>query len=475
MKKKFLSLIGILGLSAALVGCNGDDQAAGDGEKDKDPEANAPEAVEELPEKDFGGMTLTWAAPWLREIDPNASEIMEKWNDRIEMLEEKWNFTFESKEIGWDDYVGNYIRTTLAGDPVGDIVYLLTPNFYPNLVDNGIVYPVSDVGVIDYNDPKWVKSATEASKYKGKTYSLKAGTASTISTRDGIFWNKTLFDELGLPNLYELYENGEWTWDKLVEVAEMATKDTNNDGETDIYGFASENLPWKLIYSNGYESIIKNDDGIDINMNDDRVIEALEFYQDFSQNKSNVLRDWFEGANWDFRYTEFANGTIGMVSGEWWIAGSYLTEGRMQDEYGFLPFPSGPSNDTPISYGYEESLEVMLATVENPEDKVFIWDAINDIGTEEDWSRWLREEYEGTAGDEESVEYAMMLNDNTKINLIRGFENINTIFNDFFSQIASGATTVQSGLEAIDPQIQAELEDFKNNGVDLGIEEESAE
>ncbi|MNP69644.1 hypothetical protein D3C76_1657680 [compost metagenome] len=69
----------------------------------------------------------------------------------------------------------------------------------------------------------------------------------------------------------------------------------------------------------------------------------------------------------------------------------------------------------------------------------------------------------------------MMLNDKTKTNLIRGFDNINTIFNDFFSKLSSGETTVQSGLEAIDPQIQAALEDFKKNGVDLGIEEEAQE
>src|SRR5699024_8516971 len=264
--------------------------------------------------------------------------------DRIKELEEAWNFKYESKEIGWDDYVGNYIRTTLAGDPVGDIVYGLTPFVYPNLVDNGIVYPVSDFDIIDYEDIKWNTTAAKASEYKGKKYSLAPN---GISTRDAIWWNKTLFDELGLPDLYELYENGEWTWEKLVEISEMATKDTDNDGEIDIYGFAGENLAWKFIYANGYESIIKRDDGIDIDMNDARVTEALEFYQDLNVNHGKVMREWYDGAEWDFRYKDFANGMIAMVSAEWWVSNSYFKD-AMQDEYGMVPFPTGPSHDEPV-------------------------------------------------------------------------------------------------------------------------------
>src|SRR5690606_12010702 len=105
-------------------------------------------------------------------------------------------------------------------------------------------------------------------------------------------------------------------------------------------------------------------------------------------------------------------------------------------------------------------------------EKVMIWDAIWDIGTEEDWENWLIEDFEGSAGDAETVDYALMLNEHTKTNLIRGFDDIDTIFNDFFSELASGSTTVQTGLEAITPQVDAALEDFQKHGVDLGIEDE---
>ncbi|KYG35278.1 ABC transporter substrate-binding protein [Alkalihalobacillus trypoxylicola] len=472
MRNKLLA-IALLSLFCILAACNDSSEETASNEGEGEPvEENTPVATEELADYDFEGMTLKVGAPNDRSIDPTINERLERTAAKIEELQEKWNFNYEVVEVGWDDWVGNYIRSTLAGDPVADIVHVLSPALYPNLISNGIVYPVSDLGVIDYDDVKWSESSKEASEFEGKYYSL---TPNGVTMRDAIFWNKTLFDDLGLPDLYELYENGEWTWEKMMEIADMATRDTNNDGETDIFGFAAENLAWKFIYSNGHESITKMNDGIEINMNDQKVIEALEFYQSATTDYGHTIRDWYEGAEWFFRYSDFADGIVAMVSAEWWVPGSYWTDGRMQGEYGMVPFPTGPSNDTPVSYGYEAAYDVLLATAEHPEEKVKIWDAIHEIGTEEDWERWIRNDFEATAGDRETVDYALMLNDHTRTNLIRGFDSINTIFNDFFGQISSGETTVQSGLESIEPQIQGALDDFKSEGMDLGIDEDEEE
>lgn len=476
MSNKLKFLTSLFATTLLLAACGNGDTAA-ENESSDDPVDETGEVVEETPEEelpdyDFGGLTLKVGAPYDRTIDPNADEKSERLAERIAFLEEEWNFNYEVVEVGWDDYVGQYVRSTLAGDPIADIVYILSPNLYPSLISNGIVYPVSDHDVIDYDDVKWSQTAKEASEYEGDYYSLLPNGA---DTRDGIFFNKTLFDELGLPDLYELYENGEWTWEKMFEVAEQATRDTDNDGETDIYGFAAENLAWKLIYSNDFESINKTDDGIEIDLNDERVIEALEFFQTVGSNHSDSIRDWQDGDEWNFRYTDFADGNIAMVSAEWWVTYNYWTDGRMQGEYGMVPFPTGPSNDESVSYGYEATYDVMLATVEQPEEKLIIWDAIHNIGTEEDWERWISSDIESNAMDRETVDYALMLNDNTRINLIRGFDTINTTINEFFGQLSSGETTVQSGLEAIQPQIEAAVADFESDGIELDYEEEPEE
>ena len=428
-------------------------------------------AVADLEDRDYGGLTFTWAGPVLRDINPEESEVKELWFNRIKELEEKWNFKFVSKTLS-GDFIGNYIRTTLAGDPVGDIVYINTPSFFPSLPENGIAYPISDLDVVDLDDPKWVQSARRASEYKGKTYSVRPGSAETIAPRDGIFWNKTLFENLGLPNLYELYENGEWTWEKMMEIADIATRDVDNDGEVDIYGLLGYYLPWDFIYSNGGEAVSQTKDGIEVNLNDLKTTEALEFYQTVYKDYSHVfIPEDVEGIG-------FAEGNLAMMVYEWWIADWSFAHGKMDDNYGYLPFPSGPSNENPenpVSFGMTESLEIMLATVNKPKEKLEIWDEITNIGTAEDWERWTRESYEAGADDAESVEFAQLLEKNIKTNLIYGFADLRKVITDLFTEIKEGSTTVQSGLEAIDPQIKAAISEFKEHGVDLGISEEEIE
>jgi len=61
-----------------------------------------------------------------------------------------------------------------------------------------------------------------------------------------------LFDRLGLPDPYMLQENGDWTWEKFAEIAQMATRDEDGDGENDLWGLAIQghNLYSPLILSN---------------------------------------------------------------------------------------------------------------------------------------------------------------------------------------------------------------------------------
>lgn len=428
--------------------------------------------VEDLPDYDFGGLTLKIGAPWDRTIDPNASERNEMLYDRVEMLEEKWNFTLEAVELGWDNYLEQYITSTLAGDPVADIVYILSPDLFPSLISNGIIYPVSDLDVIDYDDMHWSNIAKDASEYQGKYYSVTPN--GVDNNRGGIFWNKTLFDELGLPSLYELHENGEWTWEKMMEIADQATSDIDNDGETDIFGFASQDrdLAWQLMYTNGHTPIVKTSNGIEMDISSPAAIEALEFYENVFMNYDHAIREWQEGDEWNYLFTEFANGNIAMISAEWWVSWNYFTDGRMQDVYGMVPYPTGPSYDQPVSVGREVTFDVMLATVEQAEEKLIIWDAIQNIGTEEDWERWMQTGIEANAQDRETVEVVKLLNENAEVNLILGFSDINQAMNSFFEELASGETTVQSGLEAIDEQVQVLIEEFTTEGIDLDVEEE---
>jgi ABC-type glycerol-3-phosphate transport system substrate-binding protein len=79
---------------------------------------------------------------------------------------------------------------------------------------------------------------TAACRFGDKTYGVSPY---PIGTAVGVFYNKDLLkqycDEY---DLYELFVKDEWTMDKFTQLITQCTVDINEDGKTDIYGFASD-------------------------------------------------------------------------------------------------------------------------------------------------------------------------------------------------------------------------------------------
>jgi len=84
-----------------------------------------------------------------------------------------------------------------------------------------------------------------------------------------------------------LQENGDWTWEKFAEIAQMATRDEDGDGENDLWGLAIQghNLYSPLILSNNANIINFDENGRAIYALDDpNAIEALQFFEDLHNN-----------------------------------------------------------------------------------------------------------------------------------------------------------------------------------------------
>jgi ABC-type glycerol-3-phosphate transport system substrate-binding protein len=94
---------------------------------------------------------------------------------------------------------------------------VLQPNWAVALLDQRLLYPVSDGKRVSFSDTKpveWNKDVTSAFTFNGKAYAFSVGYG-TSQHASGVFFNKRLFQETGLnPNLpYDMQKNGIWTWD----------------------------------------------------------------------------------------------------------------------------------------------------------------------------------------------------------------------------------------------------------------------
>ena len=443
------------------------DVASNDGAAD-----DASEETPQEPEYDFGGRVLRIGSYYDMTPNPEDSALEALLAERIAFVEENYNCKIEFVVL--DDYVTEYVTSVLAGDPVVDIGYHITSRVLPSLIEGGIVYPVSDLNNIDLTDYKWRPDVTEAGYYKGKNYTFLL---KDPEIRYGIFWNKTLFGQNGLPDLYELVEKDEWTWEKFKEIAAAANKDTDSDGTVDIHGFACrENLSWCYLYSNGAYACEKTDTGIDVDLSDPSVVEALTALQDFTTTVDyrNAI-DW-STEGWDAMITGFRDGDTMMLLEEFWVSYAYFNsdENPMSDDWGWVPFPKGPSATDWSCYGKENGCRVILNGVEDPEEGALIYDLITDIAdTNEEWDNLMEDVLEGWANDAKTVELVTYINDNklSVLNAINGFGTLNSAIGEMVGKVTSGEMTPQTALDTYQSQIDAAIADLENYDYDAEMQE----
>ncbi|MBP5197580.1 MAG: extracellular solute-binding protein [Lachnospiraceae bacterium] len=477
MKKKLMALLLAGVMAVATVGCGGKQAASTDTPANDSTETvvNGEGNVEETeaptssePSYDFGGRVVRIGSYYDMTPDPSQNEFSRAYAERIKFVEDNYNCKIEFVNLG-EDYEKAYITSVLSGTPVCDVGYILTYRLLPSLIEGGIAYPISDLGVIDFNAPQYSKPVTEACTYEGKVYALAQTSA---ECRYGIFYNKTLFERYNLPDLYDLYKAGEWNWAKFKEVALAGNQDLDGDGEYDVHGFNHRlHLAWNYLASNGADAVKKTDNGVELALETPEAMEALEAYADFMQTVPHLggwLGDW-QSQIWDFR-----DGNSCMCLEEWWIAPEYLDE--MEDSWGFVPFPIGPNGKEYVSYGKESSPLMMLNGIENPEEVAQIMDLIyQSFEDEEGWNDAIEAKFEADADDAHAVEVVMDLMNKVSISPILGFTDLDSLVNEMLQTIEWGQNTPQNAIEAYRSALDAAIEDIKTHDYAGDLQAEIAE
>lgn len=444
--KQILALASGLALIASFAaGC-----------KPKDPNVSgSSEGSSQEQSYDFKGRTFKIGAWW--DIAPveGRSVQEDKYIERIKQVEEDYNCKVEFVTV--TDTDKTYVSTTLAGDPVVDIAVALSYNILPGYIQGGIAYPLSDLKAFNFDDYKWNQSVRNFSTFDGKVYAMDL---KSPDPRFGVFYNKTLFEEYGYPDLQELYGKGEWDWNKFLEVAKSIKWDTNGDNEVDIYPVSGEYFLWNFIYSNGGNVVDRTSKAaVAQNFDDPKVIEAMEFGAKF---QSEVKMFPGDGD------TQFRDGTVAMAVLEWWRSGNYYTKDgtrQMFDNYSWVPFPKGPSADKYYSYGKEISPFFMLKTTKNPEDVAVVFNAITNYAeSDSDWDEWLEVKAEIQADDSATVKNVvdMVNSGNIVVNPLQGFTDLFNLVNEMFDKVSNSELTPQVALEQYDSAIKKAVEDANN-------------
>lgn len=384
--KKVIALLTAASMTLGLAACggtgngteNGDDknsqkdnsensQGGSDTEGENSEDTYDPYTIQINPatgEKwDLGGMEIIIRDWWSsgEPVDESTlsgyQKAQYKWR---KWAQETYNFTIKEQAIsGWGDvFTDLEAYATTGGDENN---YIFTMRFAGELISQmnaGLYYDLSTITSVDFNADKWDPTVKEFGTVNGKTYAMRR---MSHEPRTGVYFNKRILRENGYDpqEIYTLQANREWTWDKFEEYVQALTKDTNNDGVMDQYGFLEGNsLRGSAIASNGGNLVGRDENGkYYLEAESENTLEALTWAQHMIDDYNYPNPDE-TGENWAYFWDVFKSGGAAFMVQQEYAAGQDLSD--MEDEFGFVAFPMGPKETSYVDL-MQDNIHVLPA------------------------------------------------------------------------------------------------------------------
>ena len=232
------------------------------------------------------------------------------------------------------------ILPALTGSEPPDVLVLSGGDLVKSYYKEGLVDDLNSAiatGGIDLND--FFDAPLNQCRSGDKILCLPWGT-----DMYALFWNKDLFEAAGLDP-----ETPPATMEELAEFADKLTK-VAPDGSLEQIGFLPD-MGWDHsdLYINMYGGFWYNEDGTQMTVNSQPVLDALTWQQQF-YNKYGVDNVMAFSSGWADTYMSadypFYTGKLAMyVDGEWMTGPNFINAFKPEASYGVAPFP--PPADHP--------------------------------------------------------------------------------------------------------------------------------
>lgn len=326
-------------------------------------------------------------------------EIAEKKFDNVKRIEEKYGLKFYWNNLTYTGVQESINTSILAGTPDCELYLVETSMGVPAQV-NGLAVDLKKVLPADADVFTDQKIVSYLDLGDGKVCILKRVEAqSAVEATYPLGFNLQMLQRNNLEDPRDLWERGEWTWDKFNEYCKVLTQDTDGDGQTDQYGYCGYTYETfeQLMMSNGASVATGKTQTLD----SPEVGEALQQMANmYTVDKVCYPYD-FEGSPSDTMRKQYTQGNIGFFPIAAWIESDcddYDWEG---DGSAILPFdvayvrwPVGPSGNKDTNFAKNSTsgeYYIIPAGVAEPEK---VYNFLYDLWDWDNGSTELRDSYE---------------------------------------------------------------------------------
>lgn len=293
-------------------------------------------------EVDFGGRTVTIIRGGL------PSE------ERLAEAEELFNVKIEALRIESPDVMTARI---MSGDSTMDIIRMPHRQGYFQLVSSGMLMPVGDMLPVEHYEALSVADRYTIEKlvYEGALYGFGSHHGLHNGSMMLMAYNKTILENNNQPDPYELWLDGEWTFEAFENIARAVTMDIDGDSVIDQFGMTGitgSSAIFRFLPANGVELVKVEDDGKYVfNLDSEASIEVL-----------NSLNKW--NLDWNIMGGNFDNGTAAFTTSH--LAGIRHAKGNGVD-FGLVSIPKGSHADRYYYPVFEYWMMSLPVNVEYPE------------------------------------------------------------------------------------------------------------
>lgn len=259
----------------------------------------------------------------------------------------KMEFVSTNGDSGeWSNWV-KYVQTAVqSGANTFDVMagYSLS---MAATATNGLCYNLldSECQYLDFDMPWWPSRLLTEATINNKLYFASGDiSANVLYMMYVCYVNTDLSTNLGLPSVFELVDNNQWTYDKFIEMCKGAYADKDGSGAKtvgDQFGYMSSGIhvdPW--FYGSGALIVDKDGEG-NLKMSDsfggERVIKTIEMLNGLFYNTDDALyTDSVKHQN------EFNNGNLLFATDRARIAITRLISEDLS--FSIVPFPKFDTN-----------------------------------------------------------------------------------------------------------------------------------
>lgn len=273
---------------------------------------------------DLTGQTLKWMGFY----DLNPTNDAPERSTELALFEDTYGAKIEyiptTNGTRFDD-----LATAILGGTPPDI-FIYEWRAFPYDIVKGQYQPIDSV--VDWDDPMWadVKDKADMFVWKGEHYIAPLGYA--FNDSQVLMYNKTMFEEEGLDDPYELYKEGKWNWTAFTDAM-----NTYVGSGSDRYGICG----WwanAFVYTAGDTLVTYDGNKFTNNLYSAKVERAQHVIEEIRAN--NLIKSgWFTG-------DVFNNGgdTLFYSMGTW--AYNDVAKAYPDDVVQIVPFPRDPEQDT---------------------------------------------------------------------------------------------------------------------------------